>query len=44
MEKLFVHIYVCCTPVFINRKNATDINNKNFIEIKSLKELLEVIR
>ena len=32
------------TPVFINRKQDTDINNKNFIEIKSLNELLEVIR
>lgn len=32
------------TPVFINRKHDTDINNKNFIEIKSLNELLEVIR
>lgn len=31
------------TPVFINRKNYTDINNKNFIEIKSLNELLEII-
>ncbi|WP_346888690.1 HAD family hydrolase [Clostridium sp. UBA1056] len=32
------------TPVFINRKEDIDINNKNFIEIKSLNELLEVIR
>ncbi|WP_346896548.1 HAD family hydrolase [Clostridium sp. UBA7503] len=32
------------TPVFINRKQDTDINNKNFIEIKSLSELLKVIR
>ncbi len=32
------------TPVLINRKQDTDINNKNFIEIKSLNELLEVIR
>lgn len=32
------------TPVFINRKHDTDINNKNFIEIKSLNDLLEVIR
>lgn len=32
------------TPVFINRKQDTDINNKNFIEIKSLNGLLEVIR
>jgi len=31
------------TPVFINRKHDTNINNKNFIEIKSLNELLEVI-
>ena len=31
------------TPVFINRKQDTDINNKNFIEIKSLNELFEVI-
>lgn len=32
------------TPVFINRKEDTNINNKNFIEIKSLNELLDVIR
>ncbi len=32
------------TPIFINRKQDTNINNKNFIEIKSLNELLEVIR
>lgn len=32
------------TPVFINRKHDSDINSKNFIEIKSLNELLEVIR
>ena len=32
------------TPVFINRKHDIDINNRNFIEIKSLNELLEVIR
>lgn len=32
------------TPVFINRKQDTNINNKNFIEIKSLNELLEIIR
>lgn len=32
------------TPVFINRKQDADINNKNFIEIKSLSELLEIIR
>lgn len=31
------------TPIFINRKHDNDINNKNFIEIKSLNELLEVI-
>ncbi|NMA48400.1 MAG: HAD family hydrolase [Tissierellia bacterium] len=31
------------TPVFINRKHDTNINNKNFIEIKSLNELLDVI-
>lgn len=31
------------TPVFINRKHEADINNKNFIEIKSLNELIEVI-
>jgi HAD superfamily hydrolase (TIGR01549 family) len=31
------------TPVFINRKHDTNINTKNFIEIKSLNELLEVI-
>ncbi len=31
------------TPIFINRKNDTDINTKNFIEIKSLNELLEII-
>ena len=32
------------TPIFINRKQDTNINNKNFIEIKSLNELLEIIR
>lgn len=32
------------TPVFINRKHDIDINRENFIEIKSLNELLEVIR
>lgn len=32
------------TPVFINRKQDTNINNKNFTEIKSLNELLEIIR
>lgn len=32
------------TPVFINRKHDTHINNKNYIEIKSLNELLEIIR
>lgn len=32
------------TPVFINRKHDTHINDKNFIEIKSLNELLEIIR
>lgn len=32
------------TPVFINRKHDIDINKENFIEIKSLNELLEVIR
>lgn len=32
------------TPVFINRKHDSGINNKNFIEIKSLNDLLEVIR
>jgi putative hydrolase of the HAD superfamily len=31
------------TPVFINRKQDTDINIKKFIEIKSLNELLKVI-
>lgn len=31
------------TPVFINRRQDTDINNRKFIEIKSLNELLEVI-
>lgn len=31
------------TPIFINRKHDNDINNKNFIEIKSLNELLEII-
>lgn len=31
------------TPVFINRKQDTDINDKNFIEIKSLNELLDVV-
>jgi len=31
------------TPVFINRKQDTDINNKNFIEIKSLNELLKIV-
>lgn len=31
------------TPVFINRKQDTNINNKNFIEIKSLNELLEIV-
>lgn len=31
------------TPVFINRKHDTNINKKNFIEIKSLNELLEAI-
>lgn len=31
------------TPVFINRKQDTNINNKNFIEIKSLNELIKVI-
>lgn len=31
------------TPIFINRKHDNDINNKSFIEIKSLNELLEVI-
>jgi len=31
------------TPVFINRKHDANINNKKFIEIKSLNELLEVI-
>ena len=31
------------TPVFINRKQDTDVNSKNFIEIKSLNELFEVI-
>lgn len=32
------------TPVFINRKHDTHINDKNFIEIKALNELLEIIR
>ena len=32
------------TPVLINRKNDADMENKNFIEIKSLTNLLEVIR
>ncbi|WP_343822724.1 HAD-IA family hydrolase [Clostridium subterminale] len=32
------------TPVFINRKHDNHINNNNFIEIKSLNELLEIIR
>lgn len=32
------------TPVFLNRKYDTDINNNNFIEIKSLNELLDVIK
>ncbi len=32
------------TPIFINRKHDTDINSKNFTEIKSLNELLDVIR
>lgn len=31
------------TPVFINRKHDTNINNKNFIEIKSLNKLLEIV-
>lgn len=31
-------------PVFINRKHGTHINDKNFIEINSLNELLEIIR
>jgi HAD superfamily hydrolase (TIGR01549 family) len=31
------------TPVFINRKHDTNINNKKFFEINSLNELLEVI-
>jgi len=31
------------TPVFINRKQDTNINNKNFIEIQSLNELIKVI-
>lgn len=31
------------TPVFINRKHDPNINNKDFIEIKSLNELLTVI-
>ncbi len=31
------------TPVFINRQHNTNVNNKNFLEIKSLNELLEVI-
>ena len=32
------------TPVFINRKHNAVINSKNFIEIRSLDELLEMIR
>ncbi|GFZ33154.1 hypothetical protein CSC2_36800 [Clostridium zeae] len=32
------------TPIFINRKHDNDSNNKSFIVIKSLNELLEVIR
>lgn len=32
------------TPVFINRKHDMAINTQNFIEIKSLKELFEVIK
>lgn len=31
------------TPVFINRKQDVNINNRNFIEIKSLNELLEIV-
>lgn len=31
-------------PVFINRKQDANINNRNFIEIKSLNELLEIVR
>ncbi|MDR3595624.1 HAD family hydrolase [Clostridium sp.] len=31
------------TPVFINRKQDTNINNKDFIEIKSLNELFEIV-
>lgn len=31
-------------PVFINRKKNTNINNDEFIEIKSLNELLEIIK
>lgn len=31
------------TPVFINRKQDTNIDHKNFIEIKSLNELLEIV-
>lgn len=31
------------TPVFINRKQDTNINNNNYIEIKSLNELLEIV-
>jgi FMN phosphatase YigB (HAD superfamily) len=31
------------TPVFINRNQDTAINIKNFIEIKSLSELLDAI-
>lgn len=31
------------TPVFINRKRITGINNKSFIEIHSLNELLDII-
>ena len=30
------------TPIFINRKNDISMNNKNFIEIKSLNELLDL--
>lgn len=31
------------TPVFMNRKQITGINKKNFIEVNSLEEVLEVI-
>lgn len=31
------------TPVFINRKLDSNINNKSFIEIRSLNELLEIV-